>query len=228
MSDPRACWAPAPQRPVVNLALVREFRYEYAAVSPWDGCLDYMTAEKMNTENMSIFLAQVSEAHRDEFIIMVLDGASSHKGKELKLPKNVSLVPLPPYSPELNPAEQIWNTLRRDYFAVGSRTGAVPLRPVSSPRHVKRSVRISRTTLSCRLHPKGYGTYQAGSTFTTGSTVPRNPNTNQGLGISNPYSTCSSRSLCVFALASDAAVSSSQPSPSRRQNTDWNAQPENS
>jgi transposase len=117
MSDPRACWAPAPQRPVVNLALVREFRYEYAAVSPWDGFLDYMTAEKMNTENMSIFLAQVSEAHRDEFIIMVLDGASSHKSKELKLPKNVSLVPLPPYSPELNPAEQIWNTLRRDYFA---------------------------------------------------------------------------------------------------------------
>ena len=116
-SDPRACWAPAPQRPVVNLALVREFRYEYAAVSPWDGCLDYMTAEKMNTENMSLFLAQVSEAHRDEFIIMVLDGASSHKSKELKLPQNVSLVPLPPYSPELNPAEQIWNTLRRDYFA---------------------------------------------------------------------------------------------------------------
>lgn len=117
MSDPRACWAPAPQRPVVNLALVREFRYEYAAVSPWDGCLDFMTAEKMNTENMALFLAQVSKAHRDEFIIMVLDGASSHKSKELKLPKNVSLVPLPPYSPELNPAEQIWNTLRRDYFA---------------------------------------------------------------------------------------------------------------
>ena len=124
----------------------------------------------------------------------------------------------------LSPAEHA--SLR--WTHVGSRTGAVPLRPVSSPRHVKRSVRISRTTLSCRLHPKGYGTYQAGSTFTTGSTVPRNPNTNQGLGISNPYSTCSSRSLCVFALASDAAVSSSQPSPSRRQNTDWNAQPENS
>jgi transposase len=117
MSDPRACWAPAPQRPVVNLALVREFRYEYAAVSPWDGCLDFMTSEKMNTENMSAFLAQISQAHRDEYIIMVLDGASSHRSKDLKLPKNVSLVPLPAYSPELNPAEQIWNTLRRDYFA---------------------------------------------------------------------------------------------------------------
>jgi hypothetical protein len=33
------------------------------------------------------------------------------------VPKNVALVLLPPYSPELNPAEQIWNTLRRDYFA---------------------------------------------------------------------------------------------------------------
>lgn len=117
MSDPRSCWAPAPHRPVVNLALIREFRYEYAAVSPWDGGLDFMTAEKMNTENMSRFLAQVSEAHQEEFIVMVLDGASSHKSKDLKIPKNVALVLLPPYSPELNPAEQIWNTLRRDYFA---------------------------------------------------------------------------------------------------------------
>ena len=117
MSDPRSCWAPAPHRPVVNLALVREFRYEYAAVSPWDGCLDYMTVEKMNTDSMTRFLAQVSAAHNDEFIVMVLDGASSHKSKELKIPDNVSLIPLPPYSPELNPAEQIWNLLRRDYFA---------------------------------------------------------------------------------------------------------------
>ena len=117
MSDPRSCWAPAPHRPVVNMALVREFRYEYAAVSPWDGCLDFMTAEKMNTDNMSRFILQVSEAHRDEFIVMVVDGASSHRSKELNVPENISLIRLPPYSPELNPAEQIWNVLRRDYFA---------------------------------------------------------------------------------------------------------------
>jgi transposase len=117
MSDPRACWAPAPHRPVVKLALIREFRYEYAAVSPWDGCLDHMSAEKMNTENMSSFLDQVSKAHKKEFIIMVVDGASSHKSKDLKIPKNVSFIRLPPYSPELNPAEQIWNMLRRNYFS---------------------------------------------------------------------------------------------------------------
>jgi hypothetical protein len=117
MSDPRSCWAPAPHRPIVNLALVREFRYEYAAVSPWDGCLDYMTVEKMNTESMTCFLTQVSAAHSEEFIVMVLDGASSHRSKELKIPDNMALIPLPPYSPELNPAEQIWNLLRRNYFA---------------------------------------------------------------------------------------------------------------
>jgi len=117
MSDPRACWAPTPHRPMVNLALVREFRYEYAAVSPWDGGLDFMTAEKMNTDSMSHFLTQVGQTHEDEFIVMVVDGASSHKSKDLKIPKNVSLLLLPPYSPELNPAEQIWNILRRDYFA---------------------------------------------------------------------------------------------------------------
>lgn len=117
MSDPRSCWAPSPLRPVVNLALVREFRYEYAAVSPWDGDLDFMTTEKMNTENMSLFLQQVSIAHSEEFIVMVVDGASSHKSKNLQVPGNVSLVRLPPYSPELNPAEQIWRMLRHDYFA---------------------------------------------------------------------------------------------------------------
>jgi transposase len=117
MSDPRSCWAPAPHRPVVGLALIREFRYEYAAVSPWDGCLDFMTTEKMNTENMTLFLSQVSEAHKNEFIVMVVDGASSHRSKDLVIPENVGLVRLPPYSPELNPAEQIWNVLRRNYFA---------------------------------------------------------------------------------------------------------------
>ena len=63
------------------------------------------------------FLAQVSQAHPDEYMVMVLDGASSHKSKDLNVPTNVSLVLLPPYSSELNPAEQIWNMLRRKYFA---------------------------------------------------------------------------------------------------------------
>ncbi len=50
---------------------------------------------------------------------MVLDGASSHKGKELEVPGNIALVFLPSYAPEPRciGAEQLWNVLRRDYFA---------------------------------------------------------------------------------------------------------------
>ena len=117
LSDPRSCWVPAQQRPMVNRAIIREFKYEYAAVSPWDGALDYMTAEQMNTGNMNLFPDRVSKTYDKEFLIMVLDGASSHKCKDLKVPENINLVFLPPYSPELNPAEQIWNMLRRNYFA---------------------------------------------------------------------------------------------------------------
>jgi transposase len=48
---------------------------------------------------------------------MVVDGASSHGSKELEILKNVSFIRLPPHSPELNPTEQIWNNIRREYFA---------------------------------------------------------------------------------------------------------------
>jgi len=70
----------------------------------------------MNTEQMNGFLLQVNEAHPDEFVVMVLDGASSHKGKELIVPENIRLFPLPGYSPELNPQEHIWDELREKAF----------------------------------------------------------------------------------------------------------------
>ena len=66
---------------------------------------------------MSRFLEQVGAAHRDDFIVMAVDGASSRKSKELKIPDNVALVLFPPSSPELNQAEQIRNSLRKNYFA---------------------------------------------------------------------------------------------------------------
>jgi transposase len=76
-----------------------------------------MIADDMKTDNMSRFLKQVSKAHPDNHIVMVLDGASTHKSKSLIIPSNMDLIVLPPYSPELNPSERLWNTLRRDYFA---------------------------------------------------------------------------------------------------------------
>ena len=76
-----------------------------------------MTDEKMNTESINRFLDQVRNGHPDDFLIMTLDGTSSHKAKCLNIPEKMRLIHLPHYSPELNPAERLWNILRRDYFA---------------------------------------------------------------------------------------------------------------
>ena len=116
MSAPMPCWAPPGVRPVVGLALVREFVYAYASVSPQDGKLDTMIASRMNTETMSRFLAHVAGKYPREHIIMVLDGAPSHRGKALLVPENMCLLALPPYSPELNPAELLWDELREKEF----------------------------------------------------------------------------------------------------------------
>jgi transposase len=117
MSDPRRCWAQTPHRPSISTALVREYKYVIGAVCPQTGCLEYMPADNMKTPNMSRFLKQVSKRHDKEFIVMLLDNASTHKSKDLIIPPNVNLVFLPPYSPELNPSEQLWNIARRDYIA---------------------------------------------------------------------------------------------------------------
>lgn len=116
MVRPRCCWAPAPVRPVVSNGYVREFVYVYGAVSPREGDLDWMICRQMNTERMGEFLAQVSQAHPEEFIVMVVDGASSHVAKALVVPENIRLLRLPAYSPELNPQEHIWDEVREKEF----------------------------------------------------------------------------------------------------------------
>jgi transposase len=63
---------------------------------------------------MSMFLTMVSERHENEFVIMVMDQAGWHIADGLEVPPNMRLVFLPPYSPEINPAEHIWDTLREN------------------------------------------------------------------------------------------------------------------
>lgn len=116
MARIRRCWAPTPLRPTVRNGYEREFTYVYGAVSPREGELDWNLSGKMNTAGMNGFLLQVSQAHRQEFIVMVVDGASSHKAKELVVPENIRLIPLPGYSPELNPEEHIWDEVREKAF----------------------------------------------------------------------------------------------------------------
>ena len=66
---------------------------------------------------MSIFLAEVARRHPEEFMVMVLDGAGWHRANSLIVPENMRLEALPPYSPQLNPVEYLWDEIREKWFA---------------------------------------------------------------------------------------------------------------
>ena len=122
MVRPRRCWAPTPLRPVISNGYERQFVYVYGAVSPLQGQLDWRLCREMNTTRMGEFLTQVSQAHPTDLIVMVLDGASSHKAKDLVIPENIRLLALPPYAPELNPQEHVWTNCGRKNFRTGCST----------------------------------------------------------------------------------------------------------
>lgn len=117
LGTPRRCWAPKAVRPVVGARLERKYIYAFAAVSPHDGVTDSLVLPWVSAETMSMFLAEIAERHADEFVVMVMDQAGWHIAGELAVPRNIRIVFLPPYSPELNPAEHIWEALREDCFA---------------------------------------------------------------------------------------------------------------
>lgn len=116
MARPKRCWASKGCRPVMANGYERQFTYVYGAVSPLEGEMEWMLCQEMNTDRMGGFLSRVSARYPEDFILMVLDGASSHKAKALLVPANVQLIALPPYSPELNPQEHIWDELREKEF----------------------------------------------------------------------------------------------------------------
>lgn len=61
-----------------------------------------------NSITFQSFLNEFSNQNPEEFKLIVLDNGSFHKAKELKTPLNIALLFIPPYGPELNPAEKIW------------------------------------------------------------------------------------------------------------------------
>ena len=116
MNRPRPCWAPNSVRPEVACQLVREFIYLYGAVCPKDGTCVFLVMPAPDTECFQIFLATVAKKYSKDLILMVVDGAGNHFSEELEVPANIILQPLPPYSPELNPQETIWDEIREKIF----------------------------------------------------------------------------------------------------------------
>ena len=71
-----------------------------------------------NTGAMNLFLKELSsEVDPGRHIALIVDNAGWHKALQLIIPANITLIPLPPYAPELNAMEQVWEWMRNHHLS---------------------------------------------------------------------------------------------------------------
>lgn len=86
-----------------------QWAYVFGAVNPLTGASSALIAPTVNTHLMSRHLAMITaEAGDGVHVVLVLDNAGWHLAKDLKVPASMTLLFLPPYSPELMPMERLW------------------------------------------------------------------------------------------------------------------------
>lgn len=111
-------WAPKGARP--RKVQQRQFisAYIYGAACAKTGESFGLILPSTNTFAMQAYMDQLSE-HTDQskHIALVVDNAGWHTSKQLNVPKNITLIPLPPYSPELNSMEQVWGWMKHNYLS---------------------------------------------------------------------------------------------------------------
>lgn len=89
-----------------------------AATCAETGQAEGLIAPRLDTSSINLFLAQLAATlEADVQAVLVWDGAGYHRAHELICPPNITLMSLPPYSPELNPVENLWHYLRSHHWS---------------------------------------------------------------------------------------------------------------
>jgi putative transposase len=92
--------------------------YAPAAVCAATGAASALIMPALNTEVVNLFLEEFSRGlPSGVHAVLIWDGAGFHTGADVVVPSNVSLIQLPPYSPELNPVEDLWHYLRAHHWS---------------------------------------------------------------------------------------------------------------
>jgi len=102
-------------KPICPFQQVFQSTYLFGAFSPINGASFLLELPFCNTDSFQLFLNKFSKQKPNELKVIVLDNGAFHKAKRLEIPKNIILIFLPPYSPELNPAEKIWAKFKRAF-----------------------------------------------------------------------------------------------------------------
>jgi len=111
-------WAERGSRPVRVKQTEYQWVHLFAAVDPLTGRNSAMLAPHADTHYMDAHLRFIGEAAGvGTHVVLVPDRAGWHGSKALRVPANVTLLFLPPYSPELNPVERVWRYLRGNYLS---------------------------------------------------------------------------------------------------------------
>ena len=96
----------------------RTWAWLFGAVCPERGVGAAVVLPHVNAEAMNLHLAEIGRRVAEgAHAALVLDGAGWHTTPKLRIPGNISLLPLPPYAPELNPVETIWEFLRQNLLS---------------------------------------------------------------------------------------------------------------
>lgn len=102
-------------KPICPFHQVFKSLYLFGAFSPVDGQKFILEMPTCNAQTFQIFLNEFSQQKPTELKLIILDNGAFHKAKKLSIPDNIVLIFLPPYSPELNPAEKVWAKFKRDF-----------------------------------------------------------------------------------------------------------------
>lgn len=113
---------------------------------------------------MQIFLNRLHDEFRDDILVVVCDGAAWHKSSKLEVPENMTILHIPPYTPEMNPIEQIWRELRTQGFRneVFATLEKVVNRLCETIRH------LSKIQSSVLLVGNGFGAFLIGNSIRSG------------------------------------------------------------
>ena len=107
----RRRWAPRGQRPIAVGRHRYEWLYLYGFVHPATGEVVWFVCSTVDAELLSAVLAAFAAAvgaGEGKLIVLVLDNAGWHISGDLVVPPGIELAFLPPYTPELQPAEHLW------------------------------------------------------------------------------------------------------------------------
>ncbi len=111
-------WAAKGSRPRAVRQNGREWLYVLMAVCVSTGAASALIMPELNAGVLNLFLEQFArELPAGVHAVLIWDGAGYHTSGELVVPGNVSLIRLPPYSPELNPVENLWHYLRSHHWS---------------------------------------------------------------------------------------------------------------